>query len=852
LAFRAGHVRLRVVSLPNPKTFPLASRALAVLAIAVLLLCGCRTTAAGPAAVPRSAEEALERGLDRSFLLQNGALAEPWGGLSEFEEAGRLAPGWWPVERARQEDQRRREGSLAVYGAALERLQAANSGALEAYLCGRLEGQGGRGLFERARELAPRSFWPQHGLAQLEYDRNRVATAAGIEREALSCATSAFERVLAHETLVLCAEREGGIGAALVACAQGEKELAHALPTQRARLEARRAALLLRSESAAARDDGWRLARDLLIGERIAARDVPALFVAAWSAPERNAERENALRLIHARWPPSLRAALLLPTESPRLLMREARARAFEALRPSEALESFLAELPAEVRATCTNGFEALAAARRFEARTSDSERRDAAEQLALALLRLGWHHEALRFALALRLEWSEGAALLEQRARAALALDADAVASFERLDDGVFGELVVESRLVLSEGAELQRVPHRSPPQRVEDVLGSLSTAAQAWWPALHLESERPDPGASPWISFGPLGALVHPGPWFDALDERARRGRAGHAVDGLARLAANVGRFALLGHALGVGADGCWMARIGVDRRTGTQFGVPWSGTLVWCDGALAGIRPARMGASIAGLAIHQGYWVDLEVLRMEAQRIARLEAPEQLARALRSEWPRELPRRGLYARTRVSGAGQPGAATLSAAPWLSEGRRVRLALLRERLQAGRSAPLIGFDELVLATALHEEAHLCDRTRLWPPWQHPGTALKFLARSGLSASGIQRRLEYRAELSALCLVAEPRIVLAGLLELAEGARAAPTEHAHAYDALARDLVDELERVLANTPEELPEIDGSAEPRWQLHRLTPAHLRRLAQSLARAEGLVRELRSEP
>jgi hypothetical protein len=114
----------------------------------------------------------------------------------------------------------------------------------------------------------------------------------------------------------------------------------------------------------------------------------------------------------------------------------------------------------------------------------------------------------------------------------------------------------------------------------------------------------------------------------------------------------------------------------------------------------------------------------------------------------------------------------------------------------------------------------------------------------LGFLLAAGFTPGGVQRQIELRAELAALCVVDDPRFVLASILELAEQGSDGSTAHAHAYDELARALLAELERALAK-PETRPvAVDPALEPQWQLHRLAPEELRALARALALRTGL--------
>ncbi|TAJ23480.1 MAG: hypothetical protein EPO68_03045 [Planctomycetota bacterium] len=836
LARRAAIVRLLGVALPTGKSI----RAWLAFACVLLLASGCRSAAVRAAAVPASAEDALERALDRAFLVQAGAQADGPEIAALLAEVEGAAPDWWALARARQDEQRRAAGALTAYAHALAAWSARPDDARAAYLCARIEGAGGRALFEHAAELDAASFWPWHGLAQLALGRGARAEAQRLERRALARARCDYERLLAYDTLARALDPQRHDRDARDLFEEVAQELGDALPAQRARGEMLRARTQLQATDPGARDLAWRDARDLLLGERLSARDQAELFGAAAQSAVGDAERVNQLRAIHARWPATLRRAVeVQPDARGEATPLEHRRASFARGSPVAPLAAYLDALPARVRATCLDGAAALDAARRYEAsRTSAAGGTaaasgdaatggDAARALSQSLLRLGWHAEALAFAQSLAPSQPLLAAALELRARSALALESDVVTAYSVLDPGPASEAAGP----------------RGPEVSIARVLRLVDGAARAWWPGLDQERAVPDVLGSPRRGFGALGELVHPGPWYDAGDERAGRGSAGTAVDGLARLAASVGRFALLGRMLVVGTDGCWMARVGAQRERGEQFGTRWSGTTVFCDGAAFGIRPARTGAEIAGLAVHEGYWVDLGALRDWALRIDREieRARAQSGRAL------VLPPRGAHRESRralgsKSGAGtraDPGAVR---APWLGESRRVRAAWAADQQRAASQTSTL--EHLLEAVSRHEEAHLCDRARLWPPWRQPRRALEFLVAAGFTPGGVQRQLELRAELSALCIVDDPRFVLASLLELAEQGDDGRTAHAHAYDELARALVAELESALARPDGRPAAVDPALEPQWQLHRLAPEELRALALSLARRNGL--------
>jgi hypothetical protein len=162
----------------------------------------------------------------------------------------------------------------------------------------------------------------------------------------------------------------------------------------------------------------------------------------------------------------------------------------------------------------------------------------------------------------------------------------------------------------------------------------------------------------------------------------------------------------------------------------------------------------------------------------------------------------------------------------------------------VLSDRARAGGS-PEVGLGELCDVTALHEEGHLCDRARFLPLSAHLGRALAFLWKAGASAQGVARRLEYRAQLVALCAAPDPRVPLVSVLAAGEGRGAGVTPHGDAYRELLVDLLAELDRQIESAPQRWPEIDGDRVLAHQLHVLGPERVRALANALAGREGLV-------
>jgi hypothetical protein len=278
--------------------------------------------------------------------------------------------------------------------------------------------------------------------------------------------------------------------------------------------------------------------------------------------------------------------------------------------------------------------------------------------------------------------------------------------------------------------------------------------------------------------------------------------------------------------------------------DRR-GEHLGVPWSGSVAWCEAADVKSRAERSGARISAAALHEGYWMDVDSVRGERSLYAALrasfsgpDAPAHVAQALAVGGFR-LEVSGDEERCRRERT-RAGAA-------LGEASRVRLAILRDRAKPGEGVlGDVSLDELALVTGTHEEGHLTDRTRYLPISKHWAEALRFLAQCGFSPTKVAEQLEYRAELVALADSPDPRVPLAQVLDAADGGGRGPTAHAAGYEELLEDLLGLLDEGVVKDPTRWPRIDAGRTLVQQLHRLTPDEVRALARELAARKRLVR------
>jgi hypothetical protein len=352
-----------------------------------------------------------------------------------------------------------------------------------------------------------------------------------------------------------------------------------------------------------------------------------------------------------------------------------------------------------------------------------------------------------------------------------------------------------------------------------------------------------------SPRLPLGPLGSLLHPGPRFSQADEDAGLGRRGDPVPGVAAELAKRGRFGLVGRLAGDAPDGVVLRRVYVTEQEGEHLGVPWRGTVAWCEGADVRVRAQRRGVSVAGAALHEGYWIDLaEVRPIEVQweRIRRrFEGDPADPRATR-RLERALGSPGLRLRSLPGQEHARRRERRSLRPTLGEADRLRLAVLRDRAAEGALLGRVSLTDLAQVIAVHEEGHCCDRTRLLPLEEHPLEILWILLEEGFSPGSVQERLEYRAELTALCEVEDPRLVLVDLVAAVDQ-DLVRLGHGPAYRRLLGDLVRLLDEELEAEPEAWPELSREHTLVHQLHRLAPERVRALGLQLARRERLVAE-----
>jgi len=878
-----------------------------------LTLAGCRSFGSRRAPpVAREASLALAGG--RALLRTSPE--DRAAARGEFERAQRLAPDWVAPRRALDELARLDYAGVEALRLRRAEIDADPSDAGAWYLAGRLEGRGGEPRFEAAVRTDPSCAWGWHGLSWSASQRGDRDEALEHAERAASLARDPWERAFFAQSIARleAARGEHAAAAEVLAAAASDEEL-EAFDRQALELQAVGIALaslelelvgrgyergleLLHSGSltdaevaelverlrrAPAIDDPERgrlvlalslhrsPARDRLRGELLldAAPSPLALELllsgispadaAALPAPQLRAARfwNGAWREAVDAWLASLPRVVLDEAGLPRDARLAAVVQRVRALAPRSGALEPAPRSGALEPAPRGGALESAPRAGAFEAGAGQDVVR-ALTELGGALIECGWFREARGVAAELG-RHDLGAALeLDARASAGLEFLEGLERALRRID---LRDLRRSSSKRGSPGApdpwQGLLAERREPARDLDALLVELAEPLART--KAHLGGERSQRRlaeellASPRIEYAPVGELVHPGPLFSAADERDGLGRRGTPVAGLSSEFAALGRFGLFGElAGGGGPDGTLLPLLWMEERAGEHLGVPWHGTLSWCEAAEVKTRAGRSGAHISAAALHEGYWLDIDSVRGE----------HALWRALEQEFDGPDARARLEAVLATSGleleAGDAEARARERranSALLGEANRVRLALLASRAPHGEvggeaGAKVLGevtLDELVRVTGTHEEGHLCDRTRFLPISRHLGAAFVFALECGFSPQRVQEMLEYRAQLTALCDAPDPRVSLAQVLDASEGGLNGSTPHAAGYTLLLEDFLHVFDEELARDPARFPAVDPERTLVHQLHRLTPGELRELALQLARKKRLLRD-----
>ena len=769
------------------------------------------------------------------------------------------------------------------------------------YLVGRLEGSAGRGRFEEAVAEDPSNPWPHHGSAWMNFREGELERAweggltacrlardpwerayflgilarYGLGLQRPSDALEVFEDVLGEGGAPADPGEQAAEQGGLAGVSRGwESSL---LPAERLELAAWRAALELSPAQGEVLAGPERAGRGItralaLFGEQALPEASLRQLTSALASHALAAQRPSLLEEARARLlerddaigyravlsMEEREAGVVAAARLARTLRERESVRADEGFlsggtqpaldvaleiqlgRGAEAIEDWLARLPRFL--LTPDGLPHNENLRRVVLAARATPDRGPAF-LGEALLEAGWFSEALSLAIVLRGDDNALSVDLEARARRGIAVVSAAGEVFHDVD-----QLRPRGGVHYSAGRSTGAIerPEQASiggggrvPASVGDVLDALAPAFARYFGKAAAEELR----ASPRLSFGPFATLVHPGPAWSADDEQSGFGPAGESVPGLARLMGELGRFAIIGTVRGGGGpDGSILRLLDTEVIEGAHLGVPFTGTVAWCEGQDLRSRPGRRGARITGAALHEGYWVDVAAVRNDAARWLSLQrrwlAAGEDTRMTFSDLETTLRDRGpelnLVDRAR-SAPYAPGQVA----------DRVRLAVLLERARAVEQVgnrPLVPLEELLEVVARHEEGHLCDRTRFLPLGSHLWRVLRFAARHRFSSAAIARQIEARAQLTALCVVADPRIPLADVID-AVGGGTGVTPHAAAYTELLEDLLALLDASL----EDYPDLDGEHLLLHQLPRLGAEDVRTLARELARREGLLED-----
>jgi hypothetical protein len=807
------------------------------------------------------------------------ALDEPGGEARAREAAERAAalePEWIAPERLFDDLERGRMRGAAALAARLEALSRDPGNARLAYLAGRLEGICGEERFEGAARGAGAPAWAHHGLAWTRFRAGDASGALDRGRRAIEGARDPWERsyfAVAQARYLLAERRSGDAIELLEEILEMEDFAAHDRlepavwlavaelgiddAEQEALVErgARRAIQILETSDLSA-EQCRRIVSELIgRGGAAASPQEIAAALAAREGPGRGELRSRilrdlgfsnlALRSLRARPGPGMGAGTEEPPDedqrSDGVALRSVRMAAGEA---STSIEDWLETLP--IFLLDPDGLPLDPGLRRLVEAGRGGEDLAARIERGEALLAAGWFREAAGYARDLAHFDSDVALDLHARAtRGRVLLDEISLLLFA-VDVGARRPGVW--RASPDDPLTLERIDAQGVRRGAKiDSLHALLVAMQPLFDRYHAggggeERCAEDLSHSPRLVYPPAASVVHPGPLFSEADEVAGRGEAGTAVGGLAAELAGIGRFGIFGQAMGGGGpDGTLRRLLWIEEVSGEHLGVPFSGSVAWCEGADLLSRPGRAGARITGAALHEGYWIDVANVHAEWIRWRWLERrvfeefdidPRSLlaGRGPRREW---VSRESNLAR----------ATRLYATEGLDDLLRLRVLVeRRDALDSPPSHDLVPFEELLEVVAIHEEGHLCDRTRFLPLRQHLLGALGLLFDAGFSPPRVAELLEYRAQLTALCAVVDPRLPLADIVE-AIGGGTSVTAHAAAYRRLLADLLGVLDADRSLHPS----LDSDFFLVQQLHHLEAEEVRGIARELARRVGMLEE-----
>ena len=744
----------------------------------------------------------------------------------------------------------------------------ATGGAREAYLLGRLEsGERSRDLLERAHKLDPNLAWVRHGYAWTQTRTGQPERGVALELQAIELAASLAETIYF--------ERAAAIGeVAAGKRVQAERRLLSLskhpdlLPAERAELKAWVFGSQLRNMSITVGDlvaGGNEASGTAYIRALALLRDGSGLVGPALEQLARDIVSASFVGRSRAERLRAVIGELEVREDAPELaqqLRQELRLRELGAVIDSlgsgsgpltgEQAQAAIALVGGDVQPWLSTWWQGLPAFLQAAYRSTYLGQSTAVSEVPVgadreASDRLGRGEFNLPLPLTkLILE----AKTLERssqtsRAHAAHALvdagwfaEAEALLLMQDSDDASTAELrtrALRSRSFLSELRYLSdKAIAEDSEMDLADVLVQVDELARIH--GLVGDEDLPLTD-SPRLTYGPIAEVVHPGPLYLGTGPRPTGTADGAGVPGLAKLLAGLGRMGIFGAQFG-NPDVVVRPILGWQWIEGDHLGAPFEGTVFWCQGVDIPSRFERLGAGIAGAALHEGYWIDIEAVRTNWQGW----------QVLRERFYRE--------QTETRGA---MVYPLEPAPQCAPHERgQRVPLLGEaqrlaiRMFADRAEDPVDLDEFLAAVSVHEEGHLCDRQRFVPLGDHLFEALRFLAECNFSPFGVMKRLEYRAQLVALCETKDPRLVLFDILSQVEQLEArlgndGVTPHASAYRDLLGDLLALVDTQLDQNPGQIQSLAPNRYLRWQLHQIDPEQLRWASLRLADEQGLVQK-----
>jgi tetratricopeptide (TPR) repeat protein len=741
-AFMAGRNLRRTANASRARAWSVRAGVLAVLVGCAALACRSHPPLRVVPVEP-SASEALA---EAQLCLRAADPRRRERALELAQRAVELAPDW--VAPARLIDDVRRDElrgieALQEHRSRLARMDDRTPAALaagELYLAGRLEGFDGKARFEQAVRIDPDLAWGYHGLSWVASVTGEPREALAESRLALARARDSWERSFftasLARALVAADSRE-----------EAEKILLERMddpdtrPADRVALEQQSVETGLESLTSRQRSKSYERGLSLLRRRDLDDAEIESLVAKLRLSPSPDdpdlLALESSLAVERSAVRDRLRAELMLESAPTPLalgllergvreekravpagaLMRAAR---FAAGQYARAIEVWLAELPACVltsrglpadprltrvvdcarkleRASAERSAAALEPPAREDGSRSVSAADDALADLGEALVSAGWFREARSVAGELAGADLDRALTIESRALAGQDL-IDGVRRLVRKVDLEQGSSApasqadIDTYRVVKDGEGALRFELLGDHTGVHDLHSLLAAMAPSFARAHvflggdgDLERVKRELVDSPRMSYGPIGELVHPGPSYSRTDEKSHLGRSGDAVPGLASELDRIGRFGLFGEVAGGGGpDGTLLPRIYVEHKEGAHLGVPWSGTVVWCERAELKSRAGRRGAHISAAALHEGYWVDIDAVRGERALWSALRR-EFSGPGSRERIARVLAVRGLELES--SDPERRSRERTKSGFLLGEGQRVRLALLVER---------------------------------------------------------------------------------------------------------------------------------------------------------------------